>query len=378
MGDERVTVQNLKVVSVDADTGAAVVPAYGTYENCWTNGENAVFSAPSVYTNDTAGIVYECAGWATNGLASVSNVVKGCSTNIQLQAGSNVTFSWLWKVKAYRVTARTTNQSLPEDAVTPSELWRAPGDRATFVANFNGFNGWTVMSAVNGAELDNVEARENGGALSFTVTQPIIVEAGYRVGNPAPVAPVEYYVAITVDPAELAEFIDGSNSALKLGTNTTYDLLASFAGQAADIVDATGGVWRCTGWIDADGATNSVYESYAVLDESEQTDVQLVWEFQEPVPEIVIHDPVPVKIGGVSMENGKFSITIPGVKKGWKYYLYSSSNLSDLSGDSSTWPKDESVGANPQEAAEDGNLVFQSTPSGGSMFWRAMEQEIRK
>jgi hypothetical protein len=114
------------------------------------------------------------------------------------------------------------------------------------------------------------------------------------------------------------------------------------------------------------------------LDESEQTDVQLIWEFQEPVPEIVIHDPVPVKIGGVSMENGKFSITIPGVKKGWKYYLYSSSNLSDLSGDSSTWPKDESVGENPQEAAEDGNIVFRSVPAGGSMFWRAMEQEISK
>lgn len=366
------------VVSVDADTGAAVVPAYGTYENCWTNGENAVFSAPSVYTNDTAGIVYECAGWATNGLASVSNVVKGCSTNIQLQAGSNVTFSWLWKVKAYRVTARTTNQSLPEDAVTPSELWRAPGDRATVVANFNGFNGWTVMSAVNNADLHNVEAIENGGALSFTVTEPIIVEAGYRAGNLAPAAPVEYSVAISVNPIELAKFIDDSNSALTLGTNTTYDSLARFVAQASDVVDATGGVWKCIGWVGSDGVTNSVYEYYAVLDETEQTDIELVWEFQEPVPEIVIHDPVPVGIGGISMENGKFSITIPNAKKGWKYYLYSSSNLSDLSGDSSTWPKDESVGENPLEAEEDGSVVFQSAPSGGSMFWRAMEQEIRK
>ena len=109
-----------------------------------------------------------------------------------------------------------------------------------------------------------------------------------------------------------------------------------------------------------------------------QNNIELVWEFQEPVPEIVILDPVPVGIGGISMDNGKFSITIPNAKKGWKYYLYSSSNLSDLSGDSSTWPKDESVGENPQEAAEDGSVVFQSAPSGGSMFWRAMEQEIRK
>jgi hypothetical protein len=87
---------------------------------------------------------------------------------------------------------------------------------------------------------------------------------------------------------------------------------------------------------------------------------------------------VPVNIGGVAQVDGKWAITIPNAKKGRKYYLYSSSDLTALSGDSSSWPKDESVGENPQEATDDGSIVFLSIPTGGSMFWRAMEQEIRK
>lgn len=365
------------VVSVDADTGAAVVPAYGTYANCWTNGENAVFSAPSIYTNETKGIMYECLGWSTAENVGVSNVVKGCATNIQLQAGSNVTFSWLWKVKAYRVTTAVENGKGGDGAVTPSELWRAPGDRATVVANFAGFDGWTVISSITGADLypEDINAIENGGAFSFTVTEPVIVEAGYRSGNKAPDAPVGYAVALSVNPSEIAKFMDFEAS-LALGDNSTYDSVASFAAYTSDVLDDTNGVWRCIGWVQ-DGVTNSVSD-LANLDLASQNEIELVWEFQEPVPEIVILDPVPVGIGGISMDNGKFSITIPNAKKGWKYYLYSSSNLSDLSGDSSTWPKDESVGENPLEAADDGSVVFQSIPSGGSMFWRAMEQEIRK
>ena len=372
----------VSVVSVDADTGAAVVPAYGTYENCWTNGENAVFSAPSVYTNESAGIMYECFGWSTNALASVSNAVKGCVADIVLQADCNVTFSWLWKVKAYRVTARPATDNLGADAVTPSELWRVPGDRATVVANFAGFNGWTVYSgsSATGSELnpDNIDARDNGGAFSFTVREPVFVEAAYRDENGAPANPEEYSVQVSVNPEELAEFIGTGDSSLTLRDNTTYDPLASFAALASDITDATGGVWRCTGWVGADGVTNSVSGSYAKLNGSAQSYIELVWEYQEPVPEIVVLDPVPVSIGGVSQVDGKWAITIPNAKKGWKYYLYSSSDLSRLSGDSSSWPKDESVGENPQEATDDGNVVFKSIPVGGSMFWRAMEQEIRK
>ena len=367
----------VSVVSAGETVDAPVTPAFGVHEKCWFNEQDVAFSAPSVYTNESAGIVYECLGWSTNGLASVSNVVKGCSTNIVLQAGRSVAFSWLWKVKAYRVTTAVENGKGGDGAVTPSELWRAPGDRATVVADFRGFDGWTVVSTVTKADLDfdEIDACMNGGALSFTVKEPVAVEAGYRDGNSAPSAPVGYSVAVSVNPSEIAELIN-SEASLALGENSTYDSKASFAAYDMEVVDSTGGVWRCTGWVQ-DGVTNSVSD-LADLALASQNNIELVWEFQEPVPEIIILDPVPVSIGGVSHADGKFSITIPGVKKGWKYYLYSSSNLSDLSGDSSTWPKDESVGANPQEAAEDGNLVFQSTPSGGSMFWRAMEQEIRK
>ena len=367
----------VSVVSAGETVDAPVTPAFGVHEKCWFNEQDVAFSAPSVYTNESAGIVYECLGWSTNGLASVSNVVKGCSTNIVLQAGRSVAFSWLWKVKAYRVTTAVENGKGGDGAVTPSELWRAPGDRATVVADFRGFDGWTVVSTVTKADLDfdEIDACMNGGALSFTVKEPVAVEAGYRDGKSAPSAPVGYSVAVSVNPSEIAELIN-SEASLALGENSTYDSKASFAAYDMEVVDSTGGVWRCTGWVQ-DGVTNSVSD-LADLALTSQNNIELVWEFQEPVPEIVILDPVPVGIGGISMDNGKFSITIPNAKKGWKYYLYSSSNLSDLSGDSSTWPKDESVGENPLEAEEDGSVVFQSAPSGGSMFWRAMEQEIRK
>ena len=367
----------VSVVSAGETVDAPVTPAFGVHEKCWFNEQDVAFSAPSVYTNESAGIVYECLGWSTNGLASVSNVVKGCSTNIVLQAGRSVAFSWLWKVKAYRVTTAVENGKGGDGAVTPSELWRAPGDRATVVADFRGFDGWTVVSTVTKADLDfdEIDACMNGGALSFTVKEPVAVEAGYRDGKSAPSAPVGYSVAVSVNPSEIAELIN-SEASLALGENSTYDSKASFAAYDMEVVDSTGGVWRCTGWVQ-DGVTNSVSD-LADLALTSQNNIELVWEFQEPVPEIVILDPVPVGIGGISMDNGKFSITIPNAKKGWKYYLYSSSNLSDLSGDSSTWPKDESVGENPLEAADDGSVVFQSIPSGGSMFWRAMEQEIRK
>ena len=367
----------VSVVSAGETVDAPVTPAFGVHEKCWLNEQDVAFSAPSVYTNESAGIVYECLGWSTNGLASVSNVVKGCSTNIVLQAGRSVAFSWLWKVKAYRVTTAVENGKGGDGAVTPSELWRAPGDRATVVADFRGFDGWTVVSTVTKADLDfdEIDACMNGGALSFTVKEPVAVEAGYRDGNSAPSAPVGYSVAVSVNPSEIAELIN-SEASLALGENSTYDSKASFAAYDMEVVDSTGGVWRCTGWVQ-DGVTNSVSD-LADLALTSQNNIELVWEFQEPVPEIIILDPVPVSIGGVSHADGKWSITIPNAKKGWKYYLYSSSNLSNLSGDSSTWPKDESVGENPQEAAEDGNIVFRSVPAGGSMFWRAMEQEIRK
>ena len=288
-----------------------------------------------------------------------------------------MTFSWIWRVKAYRVRASSAKPNAAEDAVTPAVSWRAPGDRVTVVANFAGFNGWEATSVATGVFGSEVQdPYSNGGAYSFTVTEAVDVLAKYRSGSTAvPAAPTGRSITISVNNPDLEELMS-SDASLALGENTTYDCVASFAGYASDVVDSTGGVWRCTGWVQ-NGVTNSVSE-FAGIESAQQVDIELVWEFQEPVPEIVILDPVPVGIGSISHVDGKWSITIPDAKKGWRYYLYSSSNLSDLSGDSSTWPKDESVGENPLEAAEDGSVVFRSIPSGGSMFWRAMEQEIRK
>ncbi len=391
---------SVTVEAVDVLTGSAIPlegasPECGEFSNAWTNGEVAVFSAPAVYTNEAAGIVYSCLGWTTNGCRTADCAVKGNEVSIALSTSNDVSFAWLWERKACKVEALAEAQgSVPEDAVEivgatgGTECWRVIGDRVTVKAApsiQNGVHGlyrWFVSTISADPETPGVErnleeyndAVLNGSALSFTVTEPVSVKAVYKSGVAAAKDPEEYSVTVTVDPAELAALMNDGGS-LGLGENTSYDPVVSLeAFTSESIVDSTGGVWKCTGWV-VNGVTNAPIPN---LESGNATNLELLWEFQEPEPEIVILDPVPVNIGGISVENGKFSITIPDAKKGWKYYLYCSSNLSDLSGESSTWPKDESVGENPVEAAEDGEIVFQSTPSGGSMFWRAMEQEIRK
>ena len=391
---------SVSVEAVDVLTGTAIplegaLPECGEFNNVWTNGEVAVFSAPATYTNEAAGIVYSCLGWTTNGCITADCAVKGNEVSIALSTSNDVSFAWLWERKAFKVEALAEAQGfVPEDAVEivgatgGTECWRVIGDRVTVKAapavqnGEYGLKRWFVSTISADPEAPGVErglegyndAVLNGSALSFTVTEPVSVKAVYKSGLAAAKDPEEYSVTVTVDPAELADLMNEGGS-LGLGENTTYDPVVSLeAFTSESVIDSTGGVWKCTGWV-VNGVTNAPIPN---LESGNATNLELLWEFQEPEPEIVILDPVPVNIGGISMENGKFLITIPGAKKGWKYYLYCSSNLSDLSGDSSTWPKDESVGENPLEAAEDGSVVFQSTPSGGSMFWRAMEQEIRK
>ena len=217
---------------------------------------------------------------------------------------------------------------------------------------------WTLR---DNADVPN--ASLNGTAFSFTVEEPTSVLAKYK-GNASPSAPKEYSVSVEVEPSDLEDLMNGGGS-LSLGeVNTGYDSYASFAAFSSDVVDSTGGVWRCTGWVQ-DGETNSVSD-LASLDASRQTDVVLVWELQEP--ETILPVPAEISIKDIVQVDGGWVITVSGAVKDCWYWLYSSEDLSGIVGESGQWTAKV---VEKKKAEEDGDVVFAVTSAEGRMFWRA-------
>lgn len=378
------------IKAVDMDTGADVtgivgaLPQYGVYGNCWTNGETVVFSAPLACTNEAAGISYSCVGWTTNGSMAVQDVVRGCSGEVVLEAGDSLEFAWLLKVKAYRVTSAvwfgSQERTDIEGAVTPAVAWRHPGERITLVATNSLCNSygvcdrlrkddWVVRSvAAMGAHLDpsEIAASQNGTAFSFTVDRPVSVLAKYGDADRLVDDPVVYSVSVSVNPPELAGLANGEDSALALGDNDTYDPYAGFAALSSQIVDATGGVWVCTGWIQ-DGVTNSP-SGLIELSQGASAAVELVWELQEPqTPPAPIPGPISVK--GLSRSaDGEWSIAVEGAVKGCWYTLYAADDISKLTGTVESWAADEVSAV--QAAADGEEIVFKVRPDADAQFWR--------
>ena len=84
-------------------------------------------------------------------------------------------------------------------------------------------------------------------------------------------------------------------------------------------------------------------------------------------------EPGEISIKGISQADSKWVITVSNGVKGCWYWLYSSDDLSGLAGVSGQWSAGLANvdGPNPQQATEDGDVVFKATASEGKMFWRA-------
>ena len=220
---------------------------------------------------------------------------------------------------------------------------------------WDGFSGSDI-------DLEAVNAVQNGNTISFTVRNPISVLAKYQAGRKEMSDPEEYSVNIEINPQELTPLMNKEGS-LTAGANTTYDPLASFAAFTSDVVDATGGVWRCTGWV-KDGVTKPLSE-LAELNSSTPANIELVWELQAPA----LPQPGEISITGIVKSGDSWIITVSGGVKGCWYWLYSSDDISSLSGNGSQWSGTQVTG--PIQATEDGDIVFSVTSTEGRMFWRA-------
>ena len=171
----------------------------------------------------------------------------------------------------------------------------------------------------------------------------------------------------------MATFASLSGS-LDWGETTTYDSIAHLAPGAESYTDATGGVWVCTGWrIDGD-----VWDSSQVDVELGGTELNAVslWELQEPEGPDTPTEPDPITISSlVQDEDGSWAITVSGAVKGCWYWLYETDDLLDFAGDVATWTTVASLAAteedNPQQAEEDGDIVFHAAGGETALFWRA-------
>ena len=380
---------------------------YGVHAKCWLQGDVAEFSAPEVYTNEVLGISFKCLGWVTNGVSISKYAVTDKAVSISLS--NSLDFAWIWRTNAFRVVSSVYANSLANvdttDAVTPAVAWVCPRDRVTILAKGAlGDNGrlglydWGLYGDDIGAYYDNASGKpyvcENGRAISFSVYEPMHVTAKYKSKVSAKTDPMPYTVEFSIDPPELAEFVE-ENASLKVGSNSTYDKTISLAPFTSSIVDSTGGVWKCVGYV-SNGVTNAIPETEHSFFTGNSASLELVWELQEPEkkpdtepegkpegdseddpegepeddPEGEL-DPVPGPISVKTLSrsaDGEWAIAVEGAVKGCWYTLYAADDISKLAGSSESWRanKVETV----QATADGESIVFKMTPTANAQFWR--------
>ena len=296
---------------------------------------------------------------------------------------NSIDFAWIWRTNAFRVVSAVAssygaNAPDAEGAVTPAVAWVMPRDRVTIMAKgalYNGswgLNGWDIYGDITMDVYDNVSGKpyvcENGRAISFSVYEPMHVTAKYKSGVSAKGEPRKYSVTLSLpdDPLGLAELLD-ENASLKVGDNETYDTNISFAPYASSVVDSTGGVWKCVGYV-ANGVTNSIPETEHSFFTGNFASLELVWELQEPEEEPV-PEPGPISVKGLSRSaNGEWAIAVEGAVKGCWYTLYAADDISKLAGSSESWRANK---VETKQATADGeSIVFKMTPTANAQFWR--------
>jgi hypothetical protein len=104
------------------------------------------------------------------------------------------------------------------------------------------------------------------------------------------------------------------------------------------------------------------------LSDAASTDIELVWEIQEPATPPA-PEPGPVSVKGLSRSaDGEWSISVEGAVKGCWYSLYAADDISKLSGPSEKWTADKV--ATVQASADGEAIVFKARPSANAQFWR--------
>lgn len=296
-------------------------PYYGTYDGEYASLQRYTFSAPAVWTNLADGIVWRCSGWSvTNQTAGGAAITgEGCSvSNVWFADEGSLKLAWRWEPYAFRFRADMINNGAG-DKVEPaqaSEVWVTEGTEVK------------VLATGEAKKFSNWEIREN--VLSYALFE----------------ANTNDYSAIT-------------NRELTVSVRRPVTVTANFREIGADDPDEF-----------------AVPETPAQAPQVEPVSGG----YPEPPaePEITLEVPV---FKSITAEGGTYTITISGAVAGGWYWLYASDDLADISGSSESWAEDllaTTDEENPQQAADDGEIVFHADGGAGvKLFWRAKATETK-
>jgi len=264
------------------------------YENQFTNGQEVVFyAAPSPVTNLTDGIVWGVAGWNVFSWDGNSvGFISGSDTNATFTVASNTVYSlsWIWSAEAVRLTTGPGTGG----SVSPSgETWYPYGSTANVMASPNkGSYNWYFdhwAGHTNGCEMA-------GSVIQVPMDAPRDITAYFRQGGTSATANPKYTLTLAADPAEVTAPVAYGVRSLSYGANTLLNG-AMAASVPETWEDATGGVWRCTGWTGTGSVPVAGTETVVGFDLAEDSSITWLW---EPKPVTTPDPPIGPVEGGVT------------------------------------------------------------------------------
>ena len=338
-------------------------PAARSYTNAFTNGQSVTVTSAAELTNEVKGVVLTCAGWTlTNETTGV--VQKGSGTTATFTVATNETVSLLWSVATNAVYVKVTVNDVHgygHNAVTPGSGWYPYGQRVTFTAepdtarNYY-FVSWTGGDGWNGLLVAGVSAA--GLQLVTEALAPVSVQANFsRDGSGTHYAPpttntvmvlsmaVDEDGYVTQEFAAAAEVtvpetsviaVPGQTISLADGASAEVPAIVVGFSVPSMVVDSTGGVWRCVGWIEASGLSGT--GAGAGFEVSADTTLFWLWRLdvaEETGGDVSDEELVPVPPDGETLltiysnEAGKLTVEakIANGHKGYWYSLYAADEL---------------------------------------------------
>ncbi len=252
------------------------------YENQFTNGQTVVISAAqSPVTNLADGIVWSVTGWdvvSWNG-ETFSFDASGSGTEAEFTVASNTIYflSWTWSAEAVRLTTWVAGNG--GGTVSPGgESWHPYGSDAAVVAA--PFAGTTMNWRFDSWSGDTNDCEMAGSAITVPMDMPRTIAAKFKKGGTDAGSTAKYTLTVASARADVAAPVSFGSRTLSYGANTIMN--GSMAVSVPETwEDATGGVWRCTGWtgtgsVPAEGSSTTVG-----FDLAEDSSITWQWEVED-------------------------------------------------------------------------------------------------
>ena len=259
---------------------------YAQYDGTFTNGQTVVLTAPdSPVTNAEDGIVWAIDSWEVYELRQLSGggwfpsvlVADGSGTEASFQVVSNTAYGLYWNWSA--ATVRLETGPSTGGCVSPNgKNWYPYGETVTVVAS-------PLQTSANWqfdhwyGDTDGCEA--TGSALLVPMDGPRSVTAWFSKAGTSAEAKATYTLTLAANPEDVTAAMTYGVRSLSYGENTLLNgAMAVSVPETWE--DATGGVWRCTGWIGTGSVPASDTKTVVGFDLA--ADSSITWQW-EPKPE---------------------------------------------------------------------------------------------